>query len=287
MNHLIADNKVATLRAYLIEKLSACFDEREASNIVQRLFQAYHTWSRAEVIMNADQRLGESQLLKYHFALKRLLNGEPLQYILGYSEFMGMRLEVNQNVLIPRPETEELVRLVVKDYADTQASMLDAGTGSGCIAIALKKHIPESRVTAIDVSEAALEMARSNARLNQVSVDFTCLDLLTQVPLGKYSVIVSNPPYIPLSESSLMHERVTQYEPHLALFTSDDDALIFYRRLMELTPQILEPGGSVYCEIHESKSDELLSIASQYSIESPEIHRDMQGKNRMITWKKA
>jgi release factor glutamine methyltransferase len=285
MNHLIADNKVATLRAYLIDKLEACYDSREAGNIVQELFHAYHGWTRSEVVLNATQRLGESELLKYHFALKRLLQGEPLQYVLGYAWFLDMKLRVDNAVLIPRPETEELVRLVAQHISISNPRILDVGTGSGCIALGLKKIIPDAIITAIDVSENALAVARSNASEHMLNVDFRRHDILTEKPEGTFDVIVSNPPYIPIGEYESMAKRVTEHEPHLALYTPDEDALLFYKRIMELSNELLTPEGFVYCEIHEKRAEELVELSNQFSIQTPKISSDFQGKNRFISWK--
>jgi release factor glutamine methyltransferase len=284
MNHLIADNKVSTLRAYLIEKLQSSYDAREAGNLVQQLFEAYNGWSRTEVVMNAEQRMGESELLRYHFALKRLLNHEPIQYILGYAWFLDVQLEVGPGVLIPRPETEELVRLIAERNTQSNPRILDVGTGSGCIAIAIKNLIPGANVTALDVSDEALILAPRNAERLAVEIDFLKMDILSTHPQKTYDIIVSNPPYIPRNEQKIMARRVTEHEPHLALFTEDADALIFYRRLMELTPDLLTNGGQVFCEIHEQMASPLLELATNYAIQSPEVHVDMQGKNRMMSW---
>jgi release factor glutamine methyltransferase len=284
MNHLSADNRVSTLRAYLSDKLSACYDSREAGNLVHELFQAYHDWGRAEIVLNANQRLGESELLKYHFALKRLLLGEPLQYILGYAWFFDMKLLVDNRVLIPRPETEELVRLVVSRNSVTNPRILDVGTGSGCIAIALKKLIPGAHITAVDVSNDALAVAQQNSTNLQADVEFVNFDILTSKPDGRFDIIVSNPPYIPRQEQTTMSKRVTEHEPHLALFTSDDDALVFYRRLMELSAETLHQGGQVFCEIHENMADALLQLAENFTIRHQSILPDLQGKNRMMCW---
>lgn len=284
MNHLIADNRVSTLRTYLTDKLGAHYDEREAANLTQELFNAFNGWNRTDVVFKANERMGESELLKYHFALKRLLQGEPLQYVLQFAWFLDMKLHVNKNVLIPRPETEELVRLIVNRNTKPNPRILDVGTGSGCIALALKKLLPEAIVTAVDVSEDALSIARKNAESLAFNIDFVNLDILTSTPEGRFDIIVSNPPYIPLSEKDSMAEHVTEHEPHVALFTADYDALIFYRRLMALSAEILEPLGTVFCEIHEDKANVLLQLAKHYPIQASTIYTDLQGKNRMMSW---
>jgi release factor glutamine methyltransferase len=285
MIHLLGDNKVNTLRAYLHGKLSERYGEREARNLVYALFDEFHGWSRTELVLRSNDRLGESELLRYHFALKRMMQGEPLQYVLGSGWFMGMKLRITPAALIPRPETEELVRLVLEKNSLAAPAILDVGTGSGCIAIALKKHLPEASLTAVDISEKALLLAENNANSLEVNVQFKTADILKNNDLGKFDVIVSNPPYIPVSEAATMANHVTEHEPHLALFTENDDPLVFYRRLMELTPTMLRPGGCVCCEIHENLADDLLVLAQHYPIQTPEIHRDLQAKNRMIFWR--
>jgi release factor glutamine methyltransferase len=285
MNQLLADNKVNTLRAYLHGKLCERYGEREARNLVYALFDEFHGWSRTELVLRSNDRLGESELLRYHFALKRMMQGEPLQYVLGNGWFMGMKLRTTPAALIPRPETEELVRLVLEKNSLTAPAILDVGTGSGCIAIALKKHLPEASLTAVDISEEALMLAENNADSLEVKVQFKSVDILKNNDLGEFDIIVSNPPYIPVSEAAGMANHVTAHEPHLALFTENDDPLVFYRRLMELTPTMLRAGGCVCCEIHENLADDLLLLAQHYPIQTPEIHRDLQAKNRMIFWR--
>jgi release factor glutamine methyltransferase len=285
MNQLLADNRVNTLRAYLHGRLSERYDEREASNLVYALFDAFHGWSRAELVLRSNDRLGESELLRYHFALKRMMQGEPLQYVLGHGWFMGMKLQTSPAALIPRPETEELVRLVLSYNTLTAPSILDVGTGSGCIAIALKKQLPMASVTAIDISEEALALASINANTLGVDVQIKQADFLNSNDLGCFDVVMSNPPYIPIRELPTMAKHVTDHEPHLALFTTDDDPLVFYRRLMELTPTLLYSGGWVFCEIHENLADDLFQMAEQYAIHRPEIHKDFQDKHRMMTWR--
>lgn len=284
MNHIIADNRVATLKAYLIGRLETIYENREAANLTQILFEEFNGWTRTEVILNATQRLSESELLRYHFALKRLLLGEPIQYVIGCGWFFDMKLHTSSAALIPRPETEELVRLIVDKNTKAKPRILDVGTGTGCIAIALKKQIDESVVSAIDISLEAIELAAKNAVTQRAQIDLFQLDILTQRPAGVFDVLVSNPPYIPQSESHSMADGVILFEPHVALFTPDTDSLIFYRRLMELSQILIAQGGFAACEIHEKSAAALLSMASNYSITNPTIHRDMQGKDRMMTW---
>ena len=285
MNQLLADNKVNTLRAYLHGKLSERYDEREAGNLVYALFDAFHGWSRAELVLRSGDRLGESELLRYHFALKRMIQGEPLQYVLGHAWFMGMKLHASPAALIPRPETEELVRLVLSNNNLPAPTILDVGTGSGCIALTLKKQLPQASVTAMDISEEALALASINANTLGVDIQLKLADFLNTSNLGLFDIVISNPPYIPIRELPTMAKHVIDHEPHVALFTTDEDPLIFYRRLMELTPTLLNSGGWVFCEIHENLADDLMQMAEQHVIDQPEIHKDFQDKHRMMTWR--
>jgi release factor glutamine methyltransferase len=284
MNRIIPDNKVSTLRAYLTNKLSATYEARESQHIVQLLFEEYTGWTRTDVVLNSDKRLGESEILRFHFALKKILLGEPIQYVIGHTWFGGFRLKTTPAALIPRPETEELVQWCIEVNVIENPRILDIGTGSGCIAIALKKAIPHAQIEAVDVSDAALQLAKENAMLNSAEISFTKLDILRELPMAKYDIVVSNPPYIPKSEAKNMHQRVTDYEPSLALFTEDSQALMFYDRFMQLTQSLLTPNGHVFCEIHENMAESLIELAGRYPISTPIVRHDMQGKPRMISW---
>ena len=212
--------------------------------------------------------------------LKRLLKYEPVQYILGYSEFYGLKFKVTPAVLIPRPETEELVELIIEDVNDPNIKILDIGTGSGCIPITLKKNIPAADVTSVDISSEALSIARENAGLNDVAVEFINMDILTNVPDQKFDIIVSNPPYIGYEEKEKMGDNVLIYEPHLALFS--DDPLLFYKRIAEIAPQLLNPNGSVYLEVSEYRAGDVADIFKNTGGKVA-IKKDMSGKDRMVT----
>lgn len=280
---LIADNKVSTLQEYLTAQLSLLYDERESANVIFELFRSFKQWNRAEVLMNKTSRISESEILQFHFAGKRLAKGEPLQYVLGKAWFRGLEFIVNPNVLIPRPETEELVQLVLEKNSLTSPNILDIGTGSGCIAVSLKKEIPNATVSAIDVSEDALSIAKQNAALSNVEINFVRQDILTTT-LGthKYDVIVSNPPYIPFKEKNEMREQVTEHEPSLALFVPDENALLFYKRIFMFAKQNLMPNGKVFCEIHEKIKDLLILELERHEITRFEFIEDMQHKTRML-----
>jgi release factor glutamine methyltransferase len=282
MNHLIADNTVQSMRAYLTAQLAGLYDDRESSNIVAELFSEFKGWSRSDLAINRNERITESEMLRFHFALKRLKNKEPLQYVLQKAWFCGMAFYVDTNVLIPRPETEELVALIVDRQNNQSAKILDIGTGSGCIAISLQKKIANSNVTAIDVSDEALSIAKKNASTLHSNVNFYNCDILKEIPMGKFDVVVSNPPYIDPSEATDMRDQVTQFEPHLALFTEKNQTLQFYERIIDLAPSLLEKNGKLYFEIHENQKENLTNLLNDRGIHSFQFHQDLQDKYRIL-----
>lgn len=211
--------------------------------------------------------------------LQRLLRYEPVQYILGYAEFYGLVFKVSPAVLIPRPETEELVELIIEDIDDPEVRILDIGTGSACIPVSLKKELVYADVSALDISRDALAIAKENAKSNQVDITFVEMDILKGIPEGKFDIIVSNPPYISHDEKEKMNDNVLIYEPHLALFS--DDPLIFYKRIAELAPQILNPDGKIYLEVSEFRAKEVQALFAD-SGRSAVIIKDMSGKERIV-----
>lgn len=283
MNTLLSDNRVASIQEHLLTQLSAWYDQREAGNIVSELFRHYKGWNRADLLMRKQERLSESEILRFHFAGKRLAKGEPLQYILGKAWFHGLELTVSPAVLIPRPETEQLVELIIAQYQNGEPRILDIGTGSGCIPIALKKALPQAHLSAIDVSEDALVVARQNAEVHGAEVYFMHKDIL-QEDVGdiKWDVIVSNPPYIPNSDRPDMRQQVTAHEPALALFVPDEEPLLFYKRIVLLSKSSLTPGGRVYFEIHEEMEAPLTHLLEQNEITTFQFVKDLQGKVRML-----
>lgn len=283
MNTLLSDNRVSSIQEHLLAQLSGLYDPREAANIVSELFRQYKGWNRADLLMHKQDRLSESEILQFHFARKRLSKGEPLQYILGKAWFYGLELNVNPAVLIPRPETEELVQLIVTNYKDQKPCIVDIGTGSGCIPIALKKALPDADVSAIDVSADALAIAKRNATHHEVNINFLQKDILHD-DLGeiKPDVLVSNPPYIPLEEKASMRRQVTEHEPGLALFVPDDEPLLFYKRIVTLSQQALQTGGKVFLEIHENMEAPLTRLLEQNEITTFQFVKDLQGKVRIL-----
>lgn len=217
--------------------------------------------------------------------IDRLRQGEPLQYIEGKAPFCGMEFAVNSSVLIPRPETAELVDWIVCEHATKQPRILDLGTGSGCIAIALSKQLPQATIEACDISAEALTVAKENARMNEAPVSFfthDMLDLGTPLP-HSYDILVSNPPYIRQSEAADMSIQVTEWEPHTALFVPDDDALRFYRAIAELgQTEALRPGGHIYVEINQALGKETVALFEAYGYQDVELRKDIYGNERMI-----
>ena len=215
----------------------------------------------------------------------RLQQGEPLQYIEGKAPFCGMEFAVNSSVLIPRPETAELVDWIVCEHATQHPRILDLGTGSGCIAIALSKQLPQATIEACDISAEALTVAKENARTNEAPVSFfthDMLDLGTPLP-HSYDILVSNPPYIRQSEAADMSIQVTEWEPHTALFVPDDDALRFYRAIAELgQTEALRPGGHIYVEINQALGKETVALFEAYGYQDVELRKDIYGNERMI-----
>lgn len=206
----------------------------------------------------------------------------PAQYIIGFAWFLDRKFAVREGVLIPRPETEELVRMITDRYKGRSGlRVLDVGTGSGCIAVTLAAELKQAEVVAVDVSESALEVARENARRHRVSVDFVRCDMLQEGPSGHFDLIVSNPPYVTLQEKDEMRPNVLRYEPHRALFVPDDDPLVFYRAIAEYGCRSLNPGGMLWFELNERYGSEVASLLEQSGYSEVAVHDDMFGKQRM------
>jgi release factor glutamine methyltransferase len=278
--------KVGEIQAVMKASLSEIYPPEETDAIVNSLFLHYQGLSRAGLIMEKDLQLSESELLRFQRAMKRLLTHEPLQYITGKAYFYGLEFKVDPSVLIPRPETEELIEWVVSTAdKDAELKILDIGTGSGCIAISLKKSFKKSRVHAIDISEAALETAKENAEINDVSVNFLQSDILKEserASLPAFDIIVSNPPYVTTADRELMRRNVTEHEPHAALFVEDDRPLIFYEEIIGFAKTHLSDQGKLFFECNESNAKEVAAMMLKEGFRNVELRSDMQGKQRMV-----
>lgn len=269
-----------------VERLSAIYSKREASNIAELVFEHITGINRLRRITDKTLELTGNASDKVDEALTQLLQHKPVQYILKETWFYRKKFFVNEAVLIPRPETEELVDFVVNDQYDKgEFSILDIGTGSGCIAVALKSKLDKATVTAIDVSDKALKVAKRNALSNNTVIQFDETDILNKSNwdnFNSFDVIISNPPYIPSSDKKEMADNVLKYEPHIALFAPGDDPLIFYKAIAAFAAKHLNITGKTYVETHEAFAEEVKKIFSEYFAEV-KIHKDMMGKDRMVT----
>ena len=281
----IADNTLKAVIEYCILQLEQLYEEKEIRSMIKLALEHYFQFDGKYLAMHPDIRFTESELLKFVFMTKELKTGRPIQYILGETEFYGLKFSVNENVLIPRQETEELVHWICKDHPQMKDSILDIGTGSGCIAIALKKSLPKAQVDACDISPEALNVARKNAELNEVIVDFFETDILEEdkrKKLKNYDVIVSNPPYVLDSETSSLHKNVVDFEPHLALFVKESNALIYYEAIAGLALSKLNKGGKLYFEINEAYGIEVVKMLDIMGYKSVSLNKDLNGKDRMV-----
>lgn len=276
---------LADLSKYIKTNLAGIYPIAEIDQLIYLIFNHLLNYSKIDIHLNAESPVSEDIYQQSHAIVSQLKEYKPIQYILGKTEFYGMDMIVNNNVLIPRQETEELVDWIIRNKKDNKLWILDIGTGSGCIAIALAKNITGSIVDAVDISTHALEIAQKNADLNRVEINFFSSDILKPAtyPLSvKYDVIVSNPPYIRNSERNHIHRNIIDFEPHQALFVSDDDPLIFYRCIAEFGLNHLEMDGEIYLEINENFSNEVKTLFSNSGYRNIEIRKDINGKNRMV-----
>jgi release factor glutamine methyltransferase len=312
-----------------IKELSSLYDYKEMESFFYLILENFHQIKRIDLALNPQMEMNDKQLLHWESILSDLKKQKPIQYILGETEFYGLPFLVNENTLIPRPETEELVELIIKQNSkseippepkvngaklNSKLKILDIGTGSGCIAIALKKNLPNSEVFAIDISEEALETAKKNAQINQVEINFIQADILkinnleqlptsnSQLPTSNFhlptsvfqlpssnfhlpttfDIIVSNPPYVRILEKQEINPNVLEYEPHLALFVEDDDALLFYRKIAQLALKSLTPNGKLYFEINQYLGIETLELIKSFGFKNVVLHKDIYGNDRMI-----
>ena len=283
----IPSNKISDIAQFFRNELSAVYEKEEIEKFIEFCLEDFAGVTKTDLLTRPDKTVSESVLLKFNFAVKDLKRGRPIQYILGKAHFYGMEFNVSSSVLIPRPETEELVKLVIDDAKKRSGSfsILDIGTGSGCIAIALKKNLPACHVYALDISADALRTAKANAGKNECEIHFIEGDILDESSWSKLPsclVIVSNPPYVKMSESDSMHVNVKEHEPHLALFVPDKDALVFYKAIANAGKSKLKPGGTVYAEINEALGIETAIVFQKAGYSDVQLLKDMQGKDRMI-----
>jgi len=284
--------------------LANLYDTNELEAITLLTVSEICSLSKAKIKAFPETELSQEQVEKLTDILIQLKTGKPIQYILGKTEFYGLPFYVNPSVLIPRPETEELVEWVISSQLAVGSeqfsvgsrqlvvgNILDVGTGSGCIAISLKKNLPQYNVAAIDISETALQTAKENAQLNDVDVEFIQADILNlkktftlnhSLLTTHYSLIISNPPYVTLHDKTQMHTNVTDFEPHSALFVPEDDPLLFYNAIADFASTNLIENGLLFFEINENYGKEVVELLANKGFKNIELRKDMNGKDRMV-----
>jgi release factor glutamine methyltransferase len=272
------------LKVYFKTELPSVFEPSEIEVFFYRLVEHKLSLSKIDVILKSDFELNSEDELFFKNAIKELQQEKPIQYIIGNTHFYGLNFKVTEATLIPRPETEELVDWILKDHSnDDNISILDIGTGSGCIPISLAKNLPNANVTTLDVSEEAISIAKENANIHSVSVNFIHNNMLTYSNASqKYDVIVSNPPYVRNLEKQEIKKNVLEYEPHLALFVEDDNALIFYKKITEFAVNNLTENGVLYFEINQYLGQETADLVKGYGFSSVELRQDLSGNDRML-----
>lgn len=279
--------RIKQYRTQFIKELSPFYDAYEAESFFYLILEDKHKLRQIDLALNHELTFSDSDFVVWDSLLAQLKKEVPIQYLLGKTNFYGLDFEVNENVLIPRPETEELVEWIINENSKAEKSktikILDIGTGSGCIAISLAKNIPNARVYAMDVSKKAIETAKRNAINNKTDVTFILQDVLNAEELKcNFDIIVSNPPYVRNLEKEEIKKNVLDYEPHLALFVEDNDALIFYRKIAELAQNNLLEGGQLYFEINQYLGDEMKDLLEKMNFKSIELRKDIYDNDRMI-----
>ena len=269
---------------YIEKELTGLYPKTEVQGFVRLIFWHVLQLSYTDLVLGRNQKLEKSSQKRIEAIVERLKKFEPIQYILGETEFFGLKLTVNPSVLIPRPETEELVQWITTTVEDEKLSVVDIGTGSGCIALALKKELKNAVVTGVDISAESIRTASKNAEQNQLDVTFKQADIL-QWEKEKWEpvdLIVSNPPYVRELEKAAMHANVLQYEPENALFVSNTNPLVYYQSIADFANRYLKANSWLFFEINENLGEELVSLLAAIGFGAIEIKKDINGKNRML-----
>ncbi len=274
-------------KSTFLQELSSLYDEKEIESFFYIVLECFHNIKRIDLALNPEMEMDAMQLLRWESVLSELKKEKPIQYIVGETEFYGLPFLVNENTLIPRPETEELVEWILEstkyEIQSTRFRILDIGTGSGCIAISLAKNLPNAQVSAIDVSEKAFATANRNAEINEVNVDFILKNILETEDLNEqFDIIVSNPPYVRNLEKAEIKPNVLEFEPHLALFVDDNDALLFYRKIAQLAKKNLSENGQLYFEINQYLGKETVKLLEILGFKNIILKKDIYGNDRMI-----
>ncbi len=278
--------KVQEIHQQSLTQLLQVYSKNEAESILSIIWEELAGWGRAQRVLNNNEVVDNAVLKRYNSIIEELLTEKPLQQVLGYADFYDNRFRVNEHTLIPRPETEELVAMIIADYKGKRGlKVLDIGTGTGCIAISLALNLPDSKVTAVDISMGALAMAKENAKDLNALVEFKELDILAVVEreaLGQFDIIVSNPPYVRESEKAMMRKNVLDYEPHTALFVKDEDPLLFYEAISTFAKQHLNEGGGLYFETNQYLEKELSELIDKKEFKEYTLSKDLSDNFRML-----
>ena len=284
---------ILELKNIFRSELGNIFPKNEIDSFFYMLSDTYLHLKKVDIALDPNLNISSSNEKEFNSALAKLKKEEPIQYIIGETEFYDLPFKVDKNVLIPRPETEELVKWIidevksqkskVKSYSGNKLKILDIGTGSGCIAISLAKHLPNAKIWALDVSDKALDIAKKNATLNNTEIHFLTQNILTTIQLPKkMDIIVSNPPYVRELEKNEIKNNVLQHEPHLALFVKDKNALIFYDKIADLAKENLNKKGQLYFEINQYLAKETTALLKNKGFKNIELRKDIFGNNRML-----
>ena len=264
--------------------LSPVYSKDERETLAFLLLENTFGTSRTDLLLNTSIALSDEKDNSLKLIIDRLLHNEPIQHIFGEADFYGRKFKVNEHVLVPRQETEELIQLIVKENALTTSKILDIGTGSGCVACSLALEIDNSEVHALDISDLALDTAKENSIALEAKVIFSKCDILNEeLPESTFDIIVSNPPYVLDSEKKQLHQNVTDFDPHLALFVSDEDPLIFYRVIIEKSKKALNSAGKLYFEINEKFGSEVSGLLQDFGYSNVNICKDLNGKDRFVS----
>jgi release factor glutamine methyltransferase len=269
---------------YIEEELSGLYPKIEIKSFIRLIIENVCNLDYTGMIIRQNTELSPDSKLKIKEIVEHLKESEPIQYILGEAHFMDLKLKITKPVFIPRPETEELAQWIIDSHKNKSPEILDIGTGSGCIALALERHIRMSRVSAVDISQDALNNARYNSSIHNLSVNFFNADIFQweNYKWDNYDIIVSNPPYVMEKEKNDIEVNILKYEPWIALFVPDDNPLIFYRTIAEFARNYLKKGGWIYFEINEKLGDELRLLLLRMGFGNIEIKRDISNKERMV-----
>src|ERR1035437_6248445 len=279
---------IKDIRFYLAKELTGVYKEQETRALANIIIKTVTGITKVHQLYDSGYLLTSEEAQKIIEFTAELKTGRPVQYILGETIFYNCTIKVNSSTLIPRPETEELVDLVIKENKEYKGNIIDFGTGSGCIAIALSANLPFSSVTGVEISDDAISIARENAVLNNVNVSFIKSDIFNfdQEAVSKAGIIVSNPPYVRNSEKVQMGRNVLDFEPHLALFVTDSDPLVYYKAILNLADKILLPEGRLYLEINENMGRSMIQLLESYEYTEIEVVPDINDKERIIKGRK-